>query len=294
MNEIQVDCIVRFHDAKRLYELNRCVFSLVGQTYRPLNIILAVQRFSAAELAATHAALDPMLSLSNAPTLTIENWESSTPSDARTELLNLGLARATGRYVAFLDYDDVLYPEAYATLVERIRLTGAAIAFASVRIVNADVFPQFIQITRQVEATFHGENLHDLFKSNFCPIHSYLIDRVHVSKDILFFDTRLTWEEDYDSLLRICAAYPSDFKAKKKLLGDYYYKSDGSNTVPTSGILSAFRLAEYDRVTALIEVRRKTTLVAPAVQIALGFAEPHPGMTIRGALNVLNCGFRST
>ena len=33
---MQVDCIVRFHDIRRLAELKHCVFSLVGQHYRPL------------------------------------------------------------------------------------------------------------------------------------------------------------------------------------------------------------------------------------------------------------------
>ncbi|MFP6558159.1 glycosyltransferase [Paraburkholderia sp. B3] len=290
MIENQIDCIVRFHDAKRLYELNRCVFALVGQTHRPLNIILAVQRFSEMEIAATHAALEPLLRLPNAPTLILRNWDSPTPTDARTELLNMGLRSATGQYVAFLDYDDVLYPEAYAVLVDRLKTSRSAIAFASVRVVNADVHQQFIRITRQVDAPFAGEDLKDLFRANFCPIHSYLIDRSIVSPDILSFDTVLTWEEDYDLLLKICASYPSDFQAIGKIIGDYYFKTDGSNSVPTNGILSEERQLIYERVTALIEVRRRTTLVAPEVQAQLGLDVCATTMTIRGALDALLVG----
>jgi hypothetical protein len=288
MVEDQVDCIVRFHDAKRLYELNRCVFSLVGQAHRPVNIILCVQRFSESEIAATYAALEPLLRLPNAPTLKLENWGKSTPSDARTELLNMGLAAATGQFVAFLDYDDVLYPEAYAMLVSRLKATHSAIAFASVRVVNADMHEHFIRISKLIKAPFSGEDLRDLFRANFCPIHSYLIDRSIVSPDILSFDTVLTWEEDYDLLLKICAAYRSDFGAVRKVIGDYYYKTDGSNSVPTNGILSVERRRAYERVTAFIEVRRRTTRVAAEVQAQLGFDEPIPEMTIRGLLDKLN------
>lgn len=285
MMENQLDCIVRFHDAKRLYELRRCVFSLVGQKHRPLHIIIVVQRFTDAQIADTRAALAPLLSLPNPPTTAIRNWESASPNDARTELLNMGLASATGQYVSFLDYDDVLYPEAYAILVGRLKATGNAIAFATVRVVTAQVFPEFIHVTGQKCAHFLGEDLRDLFLANFCPIHSYLIDRSIVSPDILSFDTAITWEEDYDLLLKICAAYPSDFAAVKKTIGDYYYKNDGSNSVPTNGVLSKERAFEYERVQDFIEVRRRTTLIAPEVQKQLGMRTISPSLTISDALN---------
>src|SRR5262245_2700380 len=102
-NQNQVDCIVRFHDIRRLRELDRCIFSLLGQSYRPLNIILALKRFSAAEVAATREALAPMLGLPGAPKLTVQNLEQATPKNARSLLLNLGLQAVEGCYVGFLD-----------------------------------------------------------------------------------------------------------------------------------------------------------------------------------------------
>jgi hypothetical protein len=46
--EAGLDAVVRFHDTARLNELGRAIFSLVGQSYRPLRILLALQRFDAA------------------------------------------------------------------------------------------------------------------------------------------------------------------------------------------------------------------------------------------------------
>ena len=285
MIDKQVDCIVLLHNPNRALELGCCAFSLFGQTYRPVNIILAVQRFSESDIAAVREALCPILSLPDAPTLNMINWQQAEPADARTELLNFGVSVCTGQYVGFLDYDDVLYPEAYELLVGRLETTRAAIAFASTRVMGADIHEGFVYAHSQITPTFHGESLRDLFRANFCPIHSYLIDRSKLVRDELSFDTTLTWEEDYDMLLRLCSAHRSDFGLLDKVIGDYYYKTDGSNTVPHSTPPSAQRVAEYERVSAMIEVRRRTTVIAPSVQEQLGFASSDPRLTIRGALN---------
>ncbi|SDQ16560.1 Glycosyl transferase family 2 [Paraburkholderia fungorum] len=289
MIENQVDCIVRLHDVKRLNELERCVFSLVGQTYRPLNIIVTLQRFSPSDIAQVEASLARLLKMHDAPSLELVNFTSEEPKDARTELLNLGLAKASGQYVAFLDYDDVLYPEAYGLLVDQLKASNAAIAFSSVRVVHADVSPQFLVATRADSAVFPGEGLEDLFVANFCPIHSYLIDRSIASPE-LYFDTLLTWEEDYDLLLRITAAYPSDFELIGTVVGDYYIKSDLSNStgvVGAEGKLGGERLLEYEKVAALIEARRRITRISDAVKNQLGLQTHAENLTIRSALREL-------
>lgn len=289
MIENQVDCIVRLHDVKRLNELERCVFSLVGQTYRPLNIIVALQRFSPSDIAQVEASLARLLKMHDAPSLELVNFTSEEPKDARTELLNLGLSKASGQYVGFLDYDDVLYPEAYSLLVDQLKASNAAIVFSSVRVVHADVSPQFIVATRADSAVFPGEGLVDLFVANFCPIHSYLIDRSITSSE-LYFDTLLTWEEDYDLLLRITAAYPADFKLVGTIVGDYYIKSDLSNSTGVTGAegkLSGERLREYEQVAALIEARRRITRLSETVKNELGLRDRAENLTIRDALREL-------
>ncbi|MGF6841071.1 SAM-dependent methyltransferase [Paraburkholderia youngii] len=289
MIENQVDCIVRLHDVKRLKELERCVFSLVGQTYRPLNIIVTLQRFSPSDIAQVEASLARLLKMHDAPSLKIVNFTAEEPKDARTELLNLGLSNATGQYVAFLDYDDVLYPEAYSLLVGQLKASNAAIVFSSVRVVHADVSPQFIVAARADSKVFPGEGLEDLFVANFCPIHSYLIDRSIASAE-LYFDTLLTWEEDYDLLLRVTAAYPSDFKLVGTIVGDYYIKSDLSNSTGVTGAegkLSGERLREYEQVAALIEARRRITRLSETVKNKLGLQGKAGNLTIRNALREL-------
>lgn len=286
----QLDCIVRFHDPRRLPELERCIFSLVGQRYRPINIILVLQRFSPDEVAATEAALAPVLQLPDAPTLTVVDWDGAPVRDARTHLLNAGLEAAQGRYLAFLDYDDVLFPEAYELLVGQLRKSGAAIAFASVQVMQIEVHRHFFYTTGTRAAPYKGETLADLFKSNFCPIHSYLIDRSQIPAETLHFDTSLTIEEDYDLLLRICAGHLSDFSLIDTPVGYYYFKTDGSNTVATQCGLDGEKLALYQEVQARIQERKRTTFVSLPIQSALGLPYPREGLSILDATRQLRFG----
>ena len=276
----QIDIVVRFHDAKRLLELERCVFSLVSQTYRPVHIILSLQRFSPDDIAVTRAALAPLFEGEDALTLSVVNYDKAEYADARSVLMNLGLSQARGRYLAFIDYDDVLYPEAYELLVSRLTQTGAAIAFASVRTMRLHVYDHFLYAESDVEP-FIGLSVLDLFRSNFCPLHSYVMDRQKIPSDLLRFRPSLTMEEDYDVLLRICARVRSDFGLLGTYIGDYNYKTDGSNTVPTDGTPTEQERDHYTEIQSAIEERRRTTIISPAVQRLLGLPESDGPMTIR-------------
>jgi len=279
----QLDVVVRFHDVKRLPELERCIFSLVGQDYRPLHINLAVQRFSEAEIEQTRARLAPLLAGEDAPSLEILNWEHDEPADARSALINLGIRASKGRYLAFLDYDDVLYPEAYNLLVSQLQAGAAGIAFGRVRVVELEVYSAFFRPVAALPS-FEGSSLRDLFRGNFCPIHSYVIDRSRIPEQFLFFEPYLVMEEDYDFILRICAQFPSDFSLVGTEVGEYYFKTDGSNTHAAGGRSPAWQ-ARYERAAAFVEQRRRNTPLSEQVQRALGISPPLPDLSIRDFLD---------
>ena len=285
MSENQLlDTVVRFHDINRLPELQRCIFSLVGQNYRPLNIILTVQRFSASEIEETRQSLAPLLTGSCPPTLEIQNWNQSEPADGRGFLLNTGIKAAKGRYLAFLDYDDTLYPEAYELLVSSLKKSAAAVSFASVQLMRVHIYDSFSYTVGLVDPPpFFGKDLWDLFKSNFCPLHSYIFDRKQIPQEVLKVDTTLSIEEDYDLLLRVCAQVQSDFKLVETVIGCYCFKTDGSNTVATDG-LDAQTSYLYQQVCSHIEQQRRTTMVTPQVQTLLGLPAGGEPRTIRQLL----------
>jgi hypothetical protein len=278
-DDMRIDVVVRFHSPARLRELDRCLFSLFSQSHRPLQVHLAVQRFSAEEVSLVQEKLAPLLQLQPPIGIEILNWQEDEPPDARSVLINFGVEAAQGRYLAFLDYDDVLYPEAYDMLIEKLRATGAAIAFGGI-CVKEIAISEVCDYTCQKRFPFSGDSLVDLFRDNFCPIHSFVIDRSRVSRQDLFFEPAMTRAEDYDFLIRLCAKYPSDFSMVKTIIGDYYYKDDGSNSILTQ----SSRALDTE---AFLEGRRRITLVSSSVQRSLGL-DPDPELTVRQLVDNLS------
>ncbi len=275
-----IDVIVRLHDPTRLIELERAVFSLAGQHYRPLRIILATQRFVAAEVEATLATLAPIIAWSGGVEIAHVNLTGTEPADARSVLVNMGFAAATGRYVALLDYDDVLYPEAYELLIGRLRASGAGIAFARTPVALTDLHEAFVCLHGQSHK-YAGHNLGDLLRSNFCPIHSFVIDRTLAPEGTLRFEPMLTIEEDYEFLIRLCAVVRADFTLANTDVGLYFFKTDGSNTFPRLAEIPESVGERIAAARAFVEARKELTVLSPEVQRDLGMAQPVAGLTVR-------------
>jgi len=284
VQNVGVDVIVRLHSIARRRELARAVFSIYGQEYRPLRIILALQRMSDDDEALLRSELTPILELPDAPDLVVAHYRDAVPTDARSVLVNLAFEHLQGRYVGFLDYDDVLYPEAYRMLTERLSTSDAAIAFGGIIVKAVDVYDTHIHASSQ-SLPFVGESLRDLFRSNFCPVHSFLIDRLRTPSKLFRFEDYLTIEEDYEFLIRVCTSVRSDFSLANKYIGEYYYKLDNSNTLSKFGELSA---EEHSRVRAaanFVSGRRSIAILSEDVQDQLGLEDYDPNLTVMNFLD---------
>jgi len=283
-NNRMLDVLVRFHDIGRMAELSRCVFSLVCQDYRPVTVWICTQRFATAQIGAVNHALAPVMALSEGIRLEIANFTAAEPRDARSALLNMGIRRGAGRYLAFLDYDDVIYPNGYQLLIDELHASGVAIAFGAIAVKHVDVGGDFTVTTGKARP-FRGQTLQDLFEDNFCPIHSYVIDRAAVSPMHLYFDESMTRLEDYDFLLRFCATYLASFQLHDRVVGDYYWKNDGSNTVVVDGAGDESNARAWVLTRQILKSRRETILVSDAVQQSLGIDRPDPSWTISRLLD---------
>lgn len=278
-----LDVIVRFHAIERLPELKRCLFSLVCQHYTPISVVIVTQRFTAEQLEQTQAVVSQLAWAGRAVRMSVVNRVEATPSDARSAMLNDGLRCCQGRYLAFLDYDDVIYADAYSSLTRALENHRATIAFGSVvaRICHAQ---QEATLTRQKVTIFGAEHgLMELLNDNHCPIHSFVIDRSTVATRDLWFDETLTRLEDYDFLLRLCAKYRSSFVLKKQPVGDYYIKDDGSNSIHDNGPKNTHRPGHqaWRYAREHVERTKRMTFLSSQVHCSLGLPDALLGRNLQ-------------
>lgn len=276
---MSLDVIIRAHDPARLDELARAVFSAAMQDYRPVTILVVCQRYTADALDAVRTTLAPILELAGDVPLQVLNRADPTPIDARAALMNIGLRAAASHYVAFLDYDDLIYAEGWRLLTTELAASGAAVAFGAV--MNASVSRDgLVPYVTAKHRVFQGNGLAQLLRNNYCPLHSFVLDRTLIEPADLVVDETMVALEDYDLLLRLVSRYPASFHHKDTIVGEYLLKDDHSNLNPIAeaslgGVAWLSALAEIDR--------RKTRMVlAPAVQLQLQVHEP--GLTVAAYL----------
>jgi Methyltransferase domain len=272
-----IDVIVRLHDPSRLMEFDSSLFSLLNQIFKPVHAVVVTQSFQEEATARVRALIDAFDWKGRGhekPSLV--NVEAPAGVDIRAQLLNVGIDLTRYRFLAFLDGDDYLYESAYDYLVREALSSGAALAFGSVICRHVRVFEKFVYSAVTIKDLFKGKNLNDLLTDNFCPIHSFIVDRNQISPDDLNFNSQLRRLEDYDFLLRLSSKYPTHFESLSKVVGVYNWHLDGRGATQF-GRMDAARQAENEK--AWIEARRhvwklKTKLRSESVSSIGGPGEP--------------------
>jgi glycosyltransferase involved in cell wall biosynthesis len=203
--------------------LDKCLFILSGQSHEHIEVVIVAQQLKESD------SVEPIRQVgarwaSSFQRLEVRAHVSAT--DARARSLNIGKKAATGRYLAFLDDDDKVYPDHYRKLVESLQKTDYAWAYAD--IIRA-LYNEFGQLTSRTSPFKRDAYSYlDHLRGNFVPIHSFVID-LSRARDIGEVDEQMSRNEDYEYILRLAfkhePLYVPGFGA------EYCIRSDGSNTV---------------------------------------------------------------
>lgn len=254
-NEI-LSVIIRCHKEERLSFLDEALFSLAIQDWQNLEVIVVLQNGTEKFKNRVKNLIEKQPFHQNC-TFQIEIVEIPPGVDGRSTLLTHGIKIAKGRYLAFLDDDDVVYQHGYKTLIEQLATSEAIMAVGGCRTarVKKDFGNCYIEV-KETPFTW-GRNRLDLLKDNFIPIHAYVIDRNRVDDSDLYFDDKFPPLEDYEFLLRLNSKYEFDFSKLDTVVCEY--RLHGSNSLPVYGQdASSDLVGNYQRAFQLIDERKKT------------------------------------
>lgn len=251
-----VSVIVRMHSPSTFLELSRCLLSLVFQQNQYLEIIIVTQRFSEDDLSTARTHVGRLMQLRPDISWDFVNYSRPHPADARGRLLSLGLSKADGQFVYFLDYDDWIYPTAVEEFLRKFaELPTVGVVFGNVDKYNAEMHIGFVYLLSKCEHQFRYRDVEALMKGNFAPIHSYMYNRGVIEPALMYIDPHLRIEEDYELLLRVTAECAVAYLDPNFVVGVYAIKTDGSNTVG-HGLQERDKL-DYHSTVELINARKK-------------------------------------
>ena len=153
---------------------------------------------------------------------------------------NAGLHFATSRYIAFLDADDRLEPNAIESgLACFARQPEAAMVYGGHRRIQADGKPLSVDLFQAV-----GEDPYaDLLTGNRIGMHATVLYRRDVLLALGGFDEELRRCEDYDLYLRLALSYP--IASHPEIIAEYRWH--GGNVSKDRGEMLRAVLAVLDR-----------------------------------------------
>lgn len=144
---------------------------------------------------------------------------------------NTAICCTEGKYIAYLDDDDVIYPAHIETLVNFLQNSEYKIAYTDAyRILQEKQNGQYITISRDV---FHSQDFNrDYFLvASYIAIQSIMHEKICLEKTG-YFDESLTTHEDHDLWIRLSHWF--DFAHIPKITSEFYEKIDGVSQTSSS------------------------------------------------------------
>lgn len=222
-----VSTILRFHKSGSLKLLSRALYSLAAQAGCRVRPILAVQDLSSDAIVALERLCSQIPWAAGCEPVITRFTSTESVRDLRSTMLNESLRSVRDRYAAFLDYDDVVFFDAYEWLVGRLKTTGKNAAFGIVYSTEFNPLENCIG-TRSVVFDY-GCDYRSFVGHNHAPIHSFMLDMSRIDVQAIKYFPDMKYMEDYFMTLQIFSEHETDWASlgERKFVGDYYHHVEG-------------------------------------------------------------------
>lgn len=263
-----ISVIIRSHDPNKEWILRHALQSVAAQTYQHLEVVLVLQNYSEEQVASLEETLRGILSPRKI-SFQCELIRNIAAQDLRAHALNRGLTLSKGARIAFLDYDDVFYPDALERLSNAMDRSGAGcvVGATDFAFVEIDFKLQKIKTLRKERFFRDAPSVRRLRHNSFIPIHSFLVDKSKSAR--LSFPEDMCLFEDYAYLLELSACTDFDFSLfHEKALCEYRVERHGGASIPT--------LAEKNPDLYLSQKRKIWNLRKRLGFLGIGYFTVHP------------------
>lgn len=228
-----ISTVIRFHKQGDKKLLLNCLLSLIAQDECRVCPILAIQDITAEELEIMKYEIS-LLPWAQGCFPEFQTYYSNNENpDLRSLMMNEALKSIRNGYATFLDYDDVVFPDAYKLLAERLSSTGKNATFGRVYSTIVDSETGLI-LTRDRTYTY-GYTYDDFVNVNHAPIHSFMLDVSKCDVGSVKYAANMKYMEDYYLTLQLFTREQTDWTSLENevFIGDYIHRvgSTNSNTL---------------------------------------------------------------
>ena len=226
-----VTTIIRVHKAADFELLRNALCCLVAMRNCICIPLIAAQDLSEEQTRALTALLDDLPWYpGKAPK--VDHYRSvDGRGDLRSKMLNESLRKVETRYAGFLDYDDLLMPNAYEFLIGRLRTTGKAVSFGRVfSTAFSNATGLRLKRSRMYE---YGSTYEEFVNLNHAPLHSFLLDMSRVDLTGVTYHDDQRYMEDYFLTLQIFTKDNCDWDSLglNVYIGEYIHSVDRTHTL---------------------------------------------------------------
>lgn len=225
-----VSVIMPTHDRPAM--LQNALRSILSQTYESFEILVI-------DDGQTSAAAHVMALDHGGRIRYVWNGQHRERSFSRNE----GLQLARGKYIAYLDDDDIFYPDHLATLVGVLEQTGCTVAYTDAYRAYQERVEDGSYVTRGRDLQYSNDFDRDIILvSNLLPICCLMHERACLDR-VGLFDEALATHEDWDLLIRLSRHYaPVHIK---RVTAEVSWRMDGSTSTSS-------QQADFKRTRALL------------------------------------------